>query len=442
MKLLKNGFIVNMETGEFSRQDIYIENNEIIKIAPNIQMDDVEAIDCTNKWLIPGLIDMHVHIKKHFANYFTAAGITTVRNTAGSIIELKPFIDANGSKLEPRVISADRMIDGPPGLWGDDTAYNINVDNADLAKQEVARQVELGAHFIKVYGWLDPEYMEVVVSEARKHNLEVSSDILYSKKVDALHAADIGIDWLEHGSGIIQAMYPEWSMDAPKEIWDSIPWEQPDEQLIESICKELLKKDIKLCPTIVLYDQMRLAEHYWTTTHEVVHHMDNSDYLFKHWPQAVQAKQGQVTFGIQTKTIQKIAYTYYKMGGTVVTGTDTPAGSFTYPGFALHRELQLFVDAGFTPLEALQQATINAAKALKVADLGDIKEGFTADLLVLNENPLSDIENTMKIDRIVKDGKLYAIHELLENIPTEQEINDYTKELIKTFEELGLNAGN
>lgn len=79
---------------------------------------------------------------------------------------------------------------------------------------------------------------------------------------------------------------------------------------------------------------------------------------------------------------------------------------------------------------------------MKVADLGDIKAGFTADLLVLNENPLSDIENTMKIDRIVKDGKLYTIPELLENIPTEQEINDYTKELIKTFEELGLNAGN
>lgn len=222
----------------------------------------------------------------------------------------------------------------------------------------------------------------------------------------------------------------------------TIPWEQPDEQLIESVCKELLKKDIKLCPTIVLYDQMRLAEHYWTTTHEVVHHMENSDYLFKHWPQAAQAKQGQVTFGTQTKMIQKIAYIYYKMGGTVVTGTDTPAGNYTYPGFALHRELQLFVDAGFTPLEALQQATINAAKALKVADLGDIKEGFTADLLVLNENPLSDIKNTMKIDRIVKDGNLYTIPELLENIPTEQEINDYMNELIKTFEEQGLNAGN
>ncbi|MCM3721738.1 amidohydrolase family protein [Solibacillus isronensis] len=194
MKLLKNGFVVNMETGEFSRQDVYIENNKILKVAPNLQIDNIEVLDFTDKWLIPGLIDMHVHIKKHFANYFTAAGITTVRNTAGSIIELKPFIDANGSEMEPRVISADCMIDGPPGLWGDDTAYNINVDNTDLAKQEVARQLELGAHFIKVYGWLDPEYMEVVVNEARKHNLEVSSDILYSKKVDALLAADIGID--------------------------------------------------------------------------------------------------------------------------------------------------------------------------------------------------------------------------------------------------------
>lgn len=125
-----------------------------------------------------------------------------------------------------------------------------------------------------------------------------------------------------------------------------------------------------------------------------------------------------------------------------MTGTDTPAGIYTYPGLALHRELQLFVDAGFTPLEALQQATINVAKALKIADLGDIKEGFTADLLVLNENPLSDIENTMKIDRIVKDGKLYTIPELLENIPTEQEMNDFINELIKTFEEQGLYAGN
>lgn len=182
MLLLKNGFLLNMETGNYEIQDIYIEQNIIKKIDSNLHIEGAKIVDCTGKWLIPGLIDMHVHIKKHFANYFTAAGITTVRNTAGSIIELKPFIDADGKDYEPRIISADRMIDGPPGLWGDDTAYNINVDNVLLAKQEVDRQVQLGAHFIKVYGWLDAEFMEVVVQEAKKHELEVSSDILHSKR--------------------------------------------------------------------------------------------------------------------------------------------------------------------------------------------------------------------------------------------------------------------
>lgn len=63
MKLLKNGFVVDMETGEFNRQDVYIENNKIVKVAPHLQIDNIEVLDFTNKWLIPGLIDMHVHIK-------------------------------------------------------------------------------------------------------------------------------------------------------------------------------------------------------------------------------------------------------------------------------------------------------------------------------------------------------------------------------------------
>ena len=183
---------------------------------------------------------------------------------------------------------------------------------------------------------------------------------------------------------------------------------------------------------------MRLAENYWTTNHEVIQHIENSPYLFKHWLPAAQSKSGQSSFGIQTKTIQKIAYTYFKMGGTVVTGTDTPAGIFTYPGFALHRELQLFVQAGFTPLEALQQATMNAAKALKIANLGMLKENYIADIVILNENPLQQIENTMSIDRIVKGGTSYTIEELLAHIPSEEEMTIYTNELIEKFKELML----
>lgn len=436
--LLKNGFVLNIETGEFKKQDLFIENQHIQKIGPHLQVEHELEIDCENKWLIPGLIDMHVHIKKHFANYFTAAGVTTVRNTAGSVIELKPFMEAKADAPEPRVISADRMIDGPPGLWGDDSPYNINVDNPLLAQKEVARQVELGADFIKTYGWLESEMMKAVVDEARKYGKEVSTDIIYSKKLNALDVAEMGVDWLEHASGIIQAIYPEWTMSADQKVWDSIAWDEPDSAKIEAICHQLLEHDIKLCPTMVLYDQMRRAENYWKPNHEVITHMEKGSYFLANWQSAAQAKQGQTSFGIQTKMIQKIAYTYFKMGGIVVPGTDTPAGIFTYPGFALHRELQLFVEAGFTPLEALQQATMNASKLLKIDQLGMLKENYIADIVILNADPLVNIEHTMDIDAVIKGGKHYNRAQLLDQIPTKEALEVYTDTLIKEFKQLGL----
>ena len=436
--LLKNGFVLNIETGEFEKQDLYIENQHIQKIGSHLQIEHALEIDCENKWLIPGLIDMHVHIKKHFANYFTAAGVTTVRNTAGSVIELKPFMEASADAPEPRVISADRMIDGPPGLWGDDSPYNINVDNPLLAQSEVARQVALGADFIKTYGWLEPEIMKATVDEARKYGKEVSTDIIYSKKLNALDVAEMGVNWLEHASGIIQAMYPQWTMYADQTVWDSIDWQEPDSAKIEAICQQLLEHDIKLCPTMVLYDQMRRAENYWKANHEVIQHMEKGYPFFGNWLQAAQAKQGQASFGIQTKMIQKIAYTYFKMGGVVVPGTDTPAGIFTYPGFALHRELQLFVEAGFTPLEALQQATMNASKLLKIDQLGMLKEQYLADIVILNANPVDNIEHTMDIHAVIKGGKHYEIAHLLDQIPTKEAMDVYTDTLLKEFERLGL----
>ena len=131
MYILKNGYVLQMATGKFVLQDVYLEGHQIIKLDGQIEVEGAQIIDCTGKYLIPGLIDMHVHIKKNFATYFTAAGVTTVRNTAGSVIELLPFMKAEANNPIPRVISADRLIDGPPGLWGETSPYNINIDNID-----------------------------------------------------------------------------------------------------------------------------------------------------------------------------------------------------------------------------------------------------------------------------------------------------------------------
>ncbi len=97
-----------------------------------------------------------------------------------------------------------------------------------------------------------------------------------------------------------------------------------------------------------------------------------------------------------------------KAGVPILAGTDTAAGVRVYPGFSLHEELELLVQAGLTPMEALQTATINAGKYLGLADTGIIEKGNRADLVLLDANPLADIKNTRKIQSVVLAGRYFS----------------------------------
>ncbi|WP_077602492.1 amidohydrolase family protein [Oceanobacillus sojae] len=111
--------------------------------------------------------------------------------------------------------------------------------------------------------------------------------------------------------------------------------------------------------------------------------------------------------------MKDIAKTYFDLGGTVVAGTDTPGGFYTFPGMGLHRELEILVEIGLTESEALQAATIKAAGSIQLEDVGSINEGKIADLLLLNNNPLEDIKHTKDIHSIIKGGKQYRQEEIL-----------------------------
>ena len=434
--LLKNGNVLDVEKGLFGKKDILVKNSHIIQIADKISvLDTYEVLDCKGKWIIPGLIDMHVHIKHNFAPFFTAAGVTTVRNTAGSVVELADLMVEDPQSIHPRVISADRMIDGPPGLWGDTSPYNLNTDDEEEARREVRRQVEAGADFIKVYGWLEQHVMEAVVDEAKRHHKEVSCDLLYSTSVTAIDAANIGIKWNEHCSGVVQAIFPQWSMKAEQYVWDTINWEHPDEEKIAEVCQILLDKDVVLCPTMTLSDQMNLLNDYWKPDHPIIQKIAESEGLLNQWNWMLDQQEALKPLGLQHAYTKKIAYIYHKMGGVVVTGTDTPAGIFTYPGMALHRELMLFVESGFTEAEALQAATIHAANALGRDDVGRIQENTVADLVVLNCNPLQNINHTRDIDFVVKGGKMIDHESIFQHLMTPEQQEEFMKELFGKFEE-------
>ncbi|WP_433750465.1 hypothetical protein [Falsibacillus pallidus] len=122
--VLLNANIIDVKKGGTFKGTIYIKDGIIAKVHPgSLSIEGLESentvIETETKWVIPGLIDMHVHIKDGFAPLFTAAGITTVRNTGGNVLELNKLMSAPGNGPTPKVYSADRVIDGPPGLWGE-----------------------------------------------------------------------------------------------------------------------------------------------------------------------------------------------------------------------------------------------------------------------------------------------------------------------------------
>lgn len=413
--LLKNGQIIDVEDGTISLGSIEIKDGMIERIYEEKEgiPAHIEAVDLQGKYVIPGLIDMHCHIQEAFAPHFVAAGVTTVRNTAGDTDTLRPLIEAPLDAPTPMVYASDALIDGEPGLWGPTQPGNFVTDDPDEARKEVKRQAEIGAKFIKIYCMIKKDVLQAVVEEAKKFNLEVSCDLHHSENIDALTAAKLGVTWFEHASGFAQGLYPKWHVHADQAEWLHINWQEPDQKKIENFCKEMLAYNVKLCPTLVVQDQAERLPNYWDPANII---STSSEHLFEeHWNGLLKHQEAvHDQTGFLNTFVKVVAKTYADLGGTVVAGSDTPALPGIFPGMSLHRELELFVEAGFTLLQALQAATVEAARSIHLDTIGWIKEGYVANLVILHDNPLEHISHTQQIDQIVKGGKLYDQNEILE----------------------------
>lgn len=376
-----------------------------------------EVHDLTGKWVIPGLIDMHCHIKELSAPYFVATGVTTVRNTAGWLRELAELRSAPASAPTPRVISAGRLIDGPPGVWPGGTSPGtfITEDEAE-ARAEVRRQVAEGADLVKVYGMLTLPLMRAVVEEAAAHGLRVSCDLTYQKHVTIQDAARMGVRWNEHATGFAQALWPGWKLSWKNEDWGPLPWSEEDSPELDRLCAEVAESGLILCPTLTLWEQAGRLPDYWWPEHPVAEALKAIPELVEHYgafPLSLQP--GARRMGLHA---QAVARAYRRAGGTVVAGTDTPALAWNASGLSLHRELQLLVQNGWSPLEAIWAATSTAARTLGRSDLGVVTAGAVADLVILNGNPLADIANTLQTDRVVKGGALYTPASAMASAPS------------------------
>lgn len=371
-------------------------------------------VNVAGRWIIPGLIDAHAHVERWALPRYLAWGVTTVRDLHGqvdSILRLRQQVNL-GAVRGPRIYSAGAMIDGLPTTYPDAFGASTPRD----ARKDVDRLVNAGVDLIKVYTRVDDSLLKAVVDEARTFNLRVAGHL---GMVNAVTASREGIATIEHMSGVPEACVadPSSLMAAHYRSffagWTAFErsWGGLDSAALDRVARTLAQQGTMLVPTLVLHETFSrlddpamlqdtmlravppIAQRRWNVPDMV----RRAGWTAEDYPAFRAARP------VQNRFLRLFA----AAGGRIATGTDA-SNQLLIPGYSEHQELQLLVAAGFTPREALLDATRNGALVLGVDSLGLIAPGKAADLVVLTRDPLADIRNTLAVDRVMSRGVLLS----------------------------------
>jgi imidazolonepropionase-like amidohydrolase len=383
-----------------------------------------QIIDATGKFLIPGLWDMHVHEwdKNLFFPPFIANGITGVRDMFGPLPLIKQWrkeIEA-GQTIGPRIVAAGPIVDGPKPIW----PGSLAVANAEEGRKAVATVKQGGSDFIKVYSLLPRDAYFAIADEAKRQGMTFAGHV--PEAVSAAEASDAGQKSIEHLTGVLLACSSkedEIRKEANAHV--SAGTATLLNSFIQNQVKALDSFDEKKCTALAA---RFVRNHTWmsptlTVLRAIAFIGDESfrnDPRLRYIPASLRSTMwGPSAFGRDKRTAEdnasakrvfqkqlELVQVMKRAGVPFIVGTDTP-NPYVFPGFSLHDELAMFVQAGFTPMQALQAATRNAAQYLgKLDALGTIEKGKLADLVLLDASPLTDISNTKKIRAVVLGGRL------------------------------------
>ena len=381
---------------------VIVRGDRIVEVGPSEGVaipDGAILIDGTGRFLIPGLVDMHVHalwdlsVPPAFLPLFVANGVTTVRDMGG-LLPLLPATRAalaDGSLLGPRLIAAGAILDGPEPVHAE---VSIAVDTPEEAIAAVESVAAAGADFVKVYTLLPAAAFEAVVAEAGRRGLPVSGHVPY--EVGPV-AATAEMRTIEHLMSEVGGYCEE---DRPEEC--------------DGILAAFREHGTFQVPTLVLQGQSEPADLCGDPRLERL-----PAAVLAYWfdgaaepPGCDPASTKGDHFRPELPPEAWIVPALREAGIPILAGTDTGV-PFSVPGWSLHDELGLLVEAGLSPAEALLAATRDPARALELEDeIGTIRPGLVADLLLLRADPLADIENTRAIEAVVLRGRLLRRAEL------------------------------
>ena len=418
-------------TGASPKPDmtVLITGRQITAIARSRRMRvprGAKVINAAGKFLIPGLWDMHVHFTEVERSFplFIANGVTGVRNMGGDLGNLLRWrAEVASEKLVgPRVLTCGPIVDGPqPAAHGP----TIVVGTAAEGRQTVDMLKQRGADCVKVYDRLPRDAYFAIIDQAKKAGLRVVGHV--PSAITSAEASDAGQKSFEHLGTILEGCSaiedelrrleaaPLPSSGDLSEIPRRIAalgermLDTYDEQKASQLFTTLAKNRTWQVPTLVTKRALTFVDDFDR----------NGDPRLKYIPQSEQKRWSpRQNFLLRYRTPEYIVYSkrrfkkelelvggLHRAGVPLMTGTDLSI-PYVFAGFSLHDELELFVEAGLTPMEALQAATRNPAVYLgESGSQGTIERGKIANLVLLGANPLENIRNTQRIDGVVLNGR-------------------------------------
>lgn len=367
-----------------------------------------EVVQLQGRWIVPGLIDAHVHLQRWGLALALRYGVTAVRDLHDGVLLSDSLRAATTSAPSPRLYSAVAMLDESPSTYPD----AVLIDSPDSADAVIGRLVNHGASWVKVYSRLTPDMLAAVVGAARMRHLPVAAHLGLT---DATAAARLGIASIEHLTGVPEAAGDSTALfEAHRKSffggWTAaeISWGKLDTVALAAVARDLAAHHVVLVPTLVLHETFARLDDSATYRNPDIGAVPDS--ARRNWNVPAMIKRAGWTdsafpaFRAARPMQDFFVRSFVADGGRVAAGTDA-SNQLLVPGAALHTEMELLVHAGLTPLDALRAATYWAADMMRADSLGRLRPGTVADLVVLTADPLVDIRNTRKIERVMLGGR-------------------------------------
>jgi imidazolonepropionase-like amidohydrolase len=355
------------------------------------------VVDAKGQTLLPGLWEMHIHASGvEFGPALLAAGITTARDCGGEfdyLVAARDAVEKRGA-IGPRLLLAGLVDAGGLKAFG-----HVTAETPEEGRAAVDRYHAAGFEQIKLYTFLKPDVIRAIAEEAHKLGMTVTGHV--PQALNAFEGVEAGMDQINHLNYVTTVMRPAGGGRGAIDI---------NSEAAQKAIQFFKDHQTVIDPTAGWGEMSGHSKQVDVASFEpgIAKSPFVLDVKFRGMGGTTTAEQ------MHARTAQTLAVigALHKAGVIIVPGSDTGL-----VGYGLHRELELYVEAGMTPLEAIQSATIVSARAMKLdRDSGTVEVGKRADLILVDGDPLANIADLRKVSRVVANGRVFDAGKLWQSV--------------------------